>query len=65
MKHKLLRFINRYQCRIEIEAHRESKITGRNTHKILSMALAVSNLKYIAACAVSIVGWGLFLWGIL
>lgn len=49
MKNKILRFINRYQSRIEIEAHRESKITGRNTHKILSMALAVGNLKLIAA----------------
>lgn len=65
MKHKLLRFINRYQSRIEVEAHRESKITGRKTHKILSMALAVGNLKYIAACAVGVIGWGLFLWGIL
>lgn len=65
MKQKLLRFINRYQCRIEVEAHRESKITGRTTHKILSMALAVGNLKYFAACAVGVVGWVLFLWGML
>ena len=64
MKQKLLRFINRYQSRIEVEAHRESKITGMNTHKILSMALAVGNLKYIAACAWGIVGWSLVLWGI-
>lgn len=65
MKNKLIRFINRYQCRIEIEAHKESKETGRTTHKILSMALAVSNLKYFAACAFGVIGWGLFLWGIL
>ena len=65
MKHKLLRFINRYQSRIEVEAHKESKFTGRTTHKILSMALAVGNLKYIAACAVGAVGWCLFLWGVL
>lgn len=64
MKQKLLRFINRYQSRIEVEAHKESKFTGRTTHKILSMALAVGNLKYIAVCTVGVVGWGLFLWGI-
>ena len=49
MKHKLLRFINRYQSRIEVEAHKESKFTGRTTHKILSMALAVGNLKLLVA----------------